>query len=142
MHARYASHVLLIALSGFLSSALAYADGSVSFSTDIIPIMKSRPLFERFVTRSFSISDVGWGVRIDSPTMPHMGGARMGPYKFQAIWHSENGNIPITLLINTKTKFFDDKHNEIMGDDLRKTTSIKETLDSIEIEPPQRGGGE
>ena len=116
---------------------LAYADGSVSFTSDITPMMKARPFFERFITQSFTVADVGWGTRIDSPTIPHMGGARMGPYRFSAIWHSPKGDVPVTLIIDTNTQFFDANHREITGSDLRKATSIKETLDSIEIERPR-----
>jgi len=120
----------------FMVSPLAYADGSVSFSSDIGPMLKGRPLFEQFIRQTFSIVDTGWGIRIDSPTMPKMGGARMGPYKFDAVWHSPSGDIPVTLVIDTKIQFFDARHKQIVGSDLRKTTSIEESLDSIEIEPP------
>lgn len=140
MNIKHASRVLLVAVGGTLSSMLAQAEGTVSFLSDIVPVMKTRPSFENFITQSFSVVDAGWGVRINSPTMPHMGGARMGPYRFNAIWHSKKGDVPVTLLINTRTQFFDDRHKEIMGDDLRKATFIKETLDSIEVESPGSGG--
>lgn len=99
------------ALSAWLFCTLlvptAYAEGAVSFNDNIVPMLKDRPQFKEFILQSFSVADTGWGVRIDSPTMPHMGGARMGPYRFQAIWHSPHGGTPITLVIDTKTEFFD-----------------------------------
>ncbi|WP_156967151.1 hypothetical protein [Paraburkholderia ferrariae] len=114
-----------------------YADGSISFNEKIIPIINDRPQFRDFILQSFSVTDTGWGVRINSSTMPHMGGARMGPYRFQAIWHSPAGDTPVTLVIDTEIKFFDKNHRQITGDDLRGVTSITETLDSIEIDPPR-----
>ncbi|WP_322047687.1 hypothetical protein [Paraburkholderia sp. J67] len=116
------------------------ADGSVSFSSDIVPILNARPFFEKFIEKTFSVSDVGWGVRIDGPVMPHLGGARMGPYSFNAIWHNADGDVPVVLKINTVTKFFDILHREISGGDLSEARSIEEVLDSIEIDPqPNRG---
>ncbi|MBC8736777.1 hypothetical protein F6X40_08115 [Paraburkholderia sp. UCT31] len=129
------------ALSAWLFCTLlvptAYAEGAVSFNDNIVPMLKDRPQFKEFILQSFSVADTGWGVRIDSPTMPHMGGARMGPYRFQAIWHSPHGGTPITLVIDTKTEFFDSHRRQITGSDLRETTSITETLESIGVEPPE-----
>ncbi|WP_143040714.1 hypothetical protein [Paraburkholderia caballeronis] len=128
---------LVIVATGLIAVPAAYADGSVSFKEDIVPMLNERPQFKKFILQSFSVTDAGWGIRVDSPTMPHMGGARMGPYKFQAIWHSPTGDTPITLVIDTKIEFFDSHHRQITGDDLRATTSITEMLDSIEIDPPR-----
>jgi hypothetical protein len=126
----------LVAIMPF--SPLAHADGSVSFAADILPMATARPLFAQFISESFTITDTGWGVRIDSPTMPKMKGTRVGPYEFQAEWNSPNGKRPVTLIIDTKMRYFDSHHREILGDDLRQTASIVETLDSIEIAPPRQ----
>ncbi|MBC8746685.1 hypothetical protein OKW43_003360 [Paraburkholderia sp. WC7.3g] len=129
------------ALSAWLFCTLlvpiAYAEGAISFTDNIMPMLKDRPQFKEFILQSFSVTDTGWGVRVDSLTMPHMGGARMGPYRFQAIWHSPQGDTPVTLVIDTKTEFFDSHRRQITGSDLRRTTSITETLDCIEVEPPE-----
>lgn len=134
---KYFARVLVTSSLGMGMVPFAHADGSVSFVSDIIPMMKSRPIFEQFITQSFSITDTGWGVRIDSSTIPHMGGTRIGPYRFYAVWHSPKGDVPVTLIIDTKTQFFDARHHEITGDDLRRATAVTETLDSIEIEQPK-----
>ncbi|MCX5538789.1 hypothetical protein M3A49_04640 [Paraburkholderia sp. CNPSo 3076] len=118
-------------------NSIAHAEGSVSYSELIVPMFKQRPIFGEFIQRSFTVTDTGWGIRINSPTLPHMRGARMGPYRFQATWHSPKGDVPVMLIVDTKIQFFDSHHHEIVGSDLRKTTSITETLDSIEIEPPR-----
>ncbi|MGF6371231.1 hypothetical protein OKW40_003981 [Paraburkholderia sp. RAU6.4a] len=131
------AHRLSAGLFCTLLVPTVYADGSISFNDYIVPMLKDRPQFKEFILQSFSVTDTGWGIRINSPTMPHMGGARMGPYRFQAIWHSPRGDTPVTLVIDTKTEFFDRHRRQITGSDLRGTTSITETLDSIEVEPAQ-----
>jgi hypothetical protein len=128
---------LLAIVCGLAAASSAYADGSVSFHADVLPIMQGRPLFQQFILQTFVVSDAGWGTRIDSPTMPKLGGARMGPYRFQAIWHAPDGDRPVTLIVVTRVRFFDDQHREILSDDLRKAATISETLDSIEVEPPE-----
>ncbi|HEY2021548.1 hypothetical protein [Paraburkholderia sp.] len=128
---------LIVGLFCALLVPTAYAEGSISFIDNILPMLKERPQFKDFIAQSFSVTDTGWGIRIDSPTMPHMSGARMGPYRFQAIWHSPHGDTPVTLVIDTKTEFFDSHRRQITGSDLRGATSISETLDSIEVEPPE-----
>jgi hypothetical protein len=136
MSRRLCVNSLIGALTGVLLVTAARAEGSVSFSDDIMPMLEKRPQFERFIVQSFSVLDTGWGVRIDSPLLPHMGGVRTGPYRFQAVWHSAHGDVPVTLVIDTTIEYFDRRHRLITGDDLRDTTSILETLDSIEIDPP------
>jgi len=117
----------------------AYADGSVSFKADIAPFVNQRPFFADFIARSFTLTtDTGWGVRIDSPTMPDMSGARIGPYQFQAIWHSPKGDVPVTLIIDTDVKYFDAKGQEILSGDLTKTEKITESLSSVEVEPARK----
>lgn len=94
-------------------------------------------MFERFVRETFKVTDTGWGVRIGNEAMPNLGGARMGPYQFQARWLSPAGEVPVTLVIDTDTHFFDRAGHDITDGDLRQASSIKETFTSIEIEPPK-----
>lgn len=127
------------AIAGAVSlvASPAWAEGSVSFAVDILPLIKARPIFEKFITDTFEITDTGWGIRIGNEAMPHLGGARMGPYEFQAVWHSRNGDVPVTLVVDTDIKFFDGKGREITNGQLRNATRFKETFSSIEIEPPK-----
>jgi hypothetical protein len=129
---------MLIALSALLSAATpAWADGTVSFETDMLPMIKARPEFEKFLLGTLKITDAGSGTRISEQAMPHLGGARMGPYEFRATWHSSNGDVPVTLIIDTNTKFFDRAGREIRNGSLKQAVSMKETFDSIEIERPR-----
>jgi hypothetical protein len=109
----------------------------VSFSQDILPLMKERPMFERFIQETFKVTDTGWGIRIGNEAMPHLGGARMGPYQFQARWLSPAGEVPVTLVIDTEPHFFDAAGHDISDGDLTQATSLKESFTSIEIAPPQ-----
>jgi hypothetical protein len=129
---------MLIALSALLSAATpAWADGTVSFETDMLPMIKARPEFEKFLLGTLKITDAGSGTRISEQAMPHLGGARMGPYEFRATWHSSNGDVPVTLIIDTNTKFFDRAGREFRNGSLKQAVSMKETFDSIEIERPR-----
>ncbi|OMG70083.1 hypothetical protein BW685_28025 [Burkholderia ubonensis] len=138
MRWRRSSFTLLAGASALgLLAGPAWADGSVSFSADIRPLIKARPAFEKFIDETFDITDTGWGTRIGNEAMPHLGGARMGPYEFQAIWHGGAGNVPVTLVIDTDIKFLDGKGQEITDGQLENAFSLKETFSSIEIEPPK-----
>ena len=114
----------------------AYAEGSVFFEKDIVPILKTRPEFYRFIIANFKLSDDPYGIRISNEASPALGGARIGPYTVGATWHSPKGDVPIKLIINTKIKFYNKKGREI--DDIKRAVRYTETLDSIELEPPNR----
>ena len=126
-----------VASSFGMLAAPARADGSVSFAEDVLPLIKTRPKFEEFIRDTFHITDTGWGVRIGNEAMPHLGGARMGPYEFQAVWHSRHGDVPVTLVVDTDIKFFDRKGREIRNGQLKNAINFKEMFTSIEIEPPK-----
>lgn len=111
--------------------------GSVSFVDDVVPILESRPVFKKFVLCNFDIVSDPMGVRIGGPTMPHMGGARMGPYSMYANWHGGNGDVRMILTINTNVKFFDKNGREVKGGGLRAAAKLTETFDSIEVNPPE-----
>jgi hypothetical protein len=118
-----------------LPNDVIFIKNSVSFQTDILPILKIRPTFEKFILGTFKIDDDGWGERIDKNVVPCLGGARMGPYRFHATWHGSNGDTPITLIINTTTVFFDGAGQEIEKGSLVRAKSSKEIFDSIEVNP-------
>jgi len=129
---------MLIVLSTLFSAATpALADGTVSFEADILPMIRARPEFEKFLFGTLKITDAGSGTRISEQAMPHLGGARMGPYEFRATWHSSNGDVPVTLIIDTDTRFFDRAGREIKTGRLKQAVSLKETFGSIEIERPR-----
>jgi hypothetical protein len=113
------------------------ADGTVSFQSDILPMIKARPEFEKFLRGTLEIADTGIGTRISDQAMPHLGGTRMGPYMFQAKWHGANGDTPITLIVDTDIKFFDSDGREITNGRLERAVSLQETFSSMEVEAPR-----
>jgi hypothetical protein len=133
MKQRYRAVLIAISLL-WLAAAPAWADGSVSFQSDILPMIKARPEFEKFLLGTFKITDAGFGTRISDQAMPHLGGARMGPYAFPATWHGVGGDVPITLVVDTDIKFFDRAGREIKNGRLKQAVSMKEAFGSIEIE--------
>lgn len=113
----------------------AWADGTVSFQSDVLPMLKAKPEFERFLLGTLKVNDTGSGTRISNQAMPHLGGARMGPYEFQASWRDAGGDVPVTLIIDTEVKFFDKAGREITSGGLKKAISFRETFAGMEIEP-------
>lgn len=132
----FATLVVISSLLG-LVVAPALAEGTVSFHAQVLPVIKTRPEFARFLIEMFKISDDGLGTRISDQAMPHLGGARIGPYAFQAAWHGANGDIPVTLIIDTDIKFFDRAGREIKNGRLKQAVRFQESFSSLEIEPPR-----
>jgi hypothetical protein len=120
-----------------LAAALpAWADGTVSFKSDVLPLLKAQPAFEKFLLGTLQIDDAGLGTRIADQAMPRLGGSRMGPYEFTATWHDANGNeVPVTLIVQTNTRFLDSAGREIRNGSLKRAARLQETFDSIQITP-------
>ena len=120
-----------------LAAALpAWADGTVSFKSDVLPLLKAQPAFEKFLLGTLQIDDAGLGTRIADQAMPRLGGSRMGPYEFTATWHDANGaDVPVTLIVQTNTRFLDSAGREIRNGSLKQAARLQETFDSIQIAP-------
>lgn len=120
-----------------LAAALpAWADGTVSFKSDVLPLLKAKPAFEKFLLGTLQIDDAGLGTRIAAQAMPRLGGNRMGPYEFTATWHDDNGHdVPVMLIVQTNTRFLDSAGREIRNGSLKQAARLQETFDSIQIEP-------
>lgn len=112
----------------------AFADGSVSFKADILPILKKQPLVAQFVTESFSVVSDPEGVRIGDTVIPSLGGARIGPYTMDVVWHSRKGDVPAELTINTKNSFFDKDGNQLTSD-LHTAAKVSQEFDSFSLQP-------
>jgi len=109
--------------------------GSVDFTETIIPLLDARPAFEKFVLCSFDIVSDPMGIRIGDVANPHLGGARMGPYRMWADWHSPAGVVKVILKINTTITFF---ANNGRPTKFENSVRFDEKLDSIEIDPPDQ----
>lgn len=129
-------HSMLIVLCAFCSAATpTWADGTVSFKADVLPMLKAKPAFEKFLLGTLQITDAGSGTRISDQAMPRLGGTRMGPYEFMATWHDASGDVPVTLIVQTNTRFLDSAGREIRNGSLKQAATLQETFDAIQIEP-------
>jgi hypothetical protein len=113
--------------------ALAFGDGSVSFKKDILPILQKQPLVAQFVIESFTVVGDPEGVRIGGNVVPGLGGARIGPYTMNVIWHSQKGDVPAELTINTSNSFFD-KDGHQLTSDLHSATRVTQDFDSFTLQ--------
>lgn len=134
---RYRIALLVVSSVFWLAAAPAWADGTVSFRAHILPMIKTKPELEKFLFETFKISDDGLGTRISDQAMPHLGGARTGPYAFQVTWQGTEGDTPVTLIIDTDIKFFDRAGREIKNGRLKQAVSFQESFSSLDIEPPR-----
>lgn len=137
MKPRHRAMRLALGALCLLAAALpAWADGTVSFKSDVLPLLKAKPAFEKFLLGTLQIDDAGLGTRIADQAMPRLGGSRMGPYEFTATWHDANGDdVPVTLIVQTNTRFLDSAGREIRNGSLKQAARLQETFDSIQIEP-------
>lgn len=98
--------------------------------------MKDRPLLVRFLGEALAIDAVGDGTPIGGAEMPELGGSRIGPYRFAAIWHSAKGDVPVAVIFNTSAHFYDAGGKAITTGSMKAAVEIKETFVGMEIEAP------
>lgn len=103
------------------------ADGSVNFE-DANRFLQQQPTLRSYLLKTLCISSTGMAVRIagDYP----MGGARIGPYKFDAKPKGQPGPYTMQLVVNT-TQYFYDKHGKDV--DVVKAVRVKEVFWSVEL---------
>jgi len=130
--------VLLLSLWSAGAFALQ-GTGSTSFNETIVPLLNTRPAFKKFVLCNFKIVSDPQGTRIGDVTMPHLGGAVMGPYSMWANWQGPNGPVKVILTINTAITFFDKQGRPIRGSNLRPAVRFQEKFDSVEVDSPDEG---
>jgi len=117
-------------------SAHGFCDGSIDFEQDLIPILKTNPVFATYILTNFTFYSDPWGTRIGREAIPALGGARIGPYRILASYKTKNGEKPINIIINTHIRWFNKDGSEQKGETLDLDTATKriESLDSITIE--------
>ncbi len=131
--------VLLLIVLTFVSvfAAVPRGNGSVSFNDYIIPILKSRPDFGRYILGTFKFYGDPMGNLMGNTFSPALSGGRIGPYDMWASWNGNTGEIPVVLVINTKINFYDKNNTKIKKGDFKKAVRFSETLDSIEVYPTE-----
>ena len=100
-------------------------------------MLNERPLFRQFILESLRVEDGGLATRISEQASPRLGGSRVGPYEFKALWRRPEGDIPVTLIIDTEIKFYDSAGKQIQDGRIRRAVRLQESLSAIEIEPPR-----
>ncbi|WP_156966892.1 hypothetical protein [Paraburkholderia ferrariae] len=129
--------VLVILLFFPLTAVALEGTGSVDFDSSIIPLLDENVVFKELVLCNFDIVGDPMGTRIGSIQSKALGGARIGPYSMWANWHGNSGIKPVVLTINTHTDFLDSRGKIIKGS-LQKAVRIREHIDSVTIEPPDK----
>ncbi len=111
----------------------AYADGTVTLSDTIMPLMEQRPLFAGILLDTFDFSTQASAVTIGANVNPKLAASRIGPYTLLAKRKGTPGPFTIEVVINTDQHFLDDTGHET--DDVAKAVAVRESFASIEIDP-------
>ncbi|VWB29267.1 hypothetical protein BLA6993_01244 [Burkholderia lata] len=122
-----ATLLTLLPLSGF-------AEGSVGFNEDVLPLFHNKPALEHFVLATFEIRGAALGIRISGEAIPGLSGARIGPYTVPVDWSDHGKPVPATLTIYTTQTFYDSNGRTLEGD-LTKAVKVAEQVDSISVDP-------
>ncbi|WP_269509022.1 hypothetical protein [Burkholderia sp. IMCC1007] len=121
-------------MSGKILPLPAFADGSIGFKEDLLPLFRNKPTLERFVLATFTITGAPEGTRISTDAIPALAGTRIGPYSVPVTWQDHGYPVAATLTIYTTQQFYD-KHGAALESDLRTAVRVAEQVDSIDVEP-------
>ena len=113
---------------------LAFADGTVSFQNDVIPILMQRPFFAKILLDTFQFKDTVIATTIGRQVSPGLALDRAGPYRVLARKKSDKGTVyDMIVVINTTIHFLDKSGKETESP--RNAVRLREDFDSIEIDP-------
>jgi hypothetical protein len=129
----------LATLVAFGSVPIAHADGTVGFE-QADEFLKQAPDVRAYLMETLCIASAGWAARLAS-NYP-LGGARIGPYKFQARPKGQPNGPRFELRITTHQIGYDANGKEIIGRygefyPIELAYSIKETFAAAELRVPQ-----
>jgi len=112
-------HILFAA--AFVSACLvvsAYAEGSITFADDALPVLRREPELLKFVQQSLDVAPGGWGVRLGRDFGADVG-KRIPPFSFEARPKGQKGPYTLLLVIN------DPETGMVSGDHSSTTVSIE-----------------
>ncbi|WP_372437886.1 hypothetical protein ACCM60_07070 [Pseudomonas chlororaphis subsp. aureofaciens] len=112
----------------------AFAEGSIGFKEDLLPLFHNKPTLKRFVLATFTITGAPEGARISTDAIPALAGMRIGPYSVPVTWQDHGYPIAATLTIYTTQQFYD-QDGKALESDLRQAVRVTEQVDSIDVEP-------
>jgi hypothetical protein len=125
---------IFLSLTSYGSSC--FADGTIDFEKQVLPLIKQRPFFAQFLLQTFQFEKDAIGVTIGADVNPKLALARIGPYQVCARLRSAPGSdsCSIQVVIDTDAHFFDENGKEVDGPGGAQT--VKEDLYAIEVNPP------
>lgn len=128
------SWTIFLSLACYGSSC--FADGSVDFEQQILPLINQRPFFAKFLSQTFEFEKDAIGVTIGADVSPKLALTRVGPYRICAKLRSPPGgdSCSVQVVIDTNTRFFDQNGKEVDGP--QGAQSVKEDFYAIEVNPP------
>ncbi|VWC57605.1 hypothetical protein BLA17378_01804 [Burkholderia aenigmatica] len=133
-HTRNGLRRVLAALLLTLLPLTGFAEGTVGFRDDILPLFRNKPALGRFVLASFEIRGAAVGIRLSGAAIPGLSGARIGPYTVPVDWRDHGKPVPATLTIYTTQTFYD-SHGRTLEGDLTQAVKVVEHVDSISVDP-------
>lgn len=121
-----------------LGPSSAFADGSVRFEDDVLPLLHSRPDLQAAL-RDVEFPWFGVGRRISGRICPGLAGERTGPYVFRAVYRQTE---EVEVRFSTYTRFYDN-HGKLLGEtdgdmldfDLENATRLEEEVTAVAISP-------
>jgi hypothetical protein len=100
------------------------ADGSVAL-TDVQKVIEQQPALNSLLSTQLDVAKTGWAVRLGNHFV-HLGGARVGPYVFQAKPADQPGPYTLELTVCTRVVFLG--ADGTPSKDEREAKAIREQL--------------
>lgn len=128
--------ILAIFLALAFYGTNCFADGSVSFDEQVLPIINQRPFFANFLLQTFEFDKNAVAVTIGPNVSEKLGSTRIGPYRVCARLRSAPLSDPCStqVVIDTDTHFLDKDGKEVDGPE--GAQSVRESFYAIEVDPP------
>lgn len=113
-----------------------FANGTVNFQEQVLPLINQRPFFAQFLSQTFVFEKDAVGATVGTNVSRKLGLTRIGPYRVCARLRGSTGSDSCSLqvVIDTDTHFLDKNGNEIDGPE--GAESVKEDFYAIEVNPP------
>ncbi len=120
---------LLAGILALFFSTQAFADGSVNYYEDVLPLLRSRPDI-RAILAEVEFPRLGLGRRISGRMIPALAGQRVGPYRFLAV----KGNEDIIVRFSTVVRFYNQYDNFLGEDDGEGGGCDLDLIDAVRLE--------
>jgi len=113
-----------------LLPAVCLAGGSVSLG-EVDPLLRQAPAIRDFLLSSLELDDTAMAAVRFGSHLPHLGGARMGPYMIRARPKASKDTSPLELVLCTDVRFFDEAGHVV--EDETRAARLEEKLSAVMI---------